>query len=68
MIVPPLQGSGVDGFLLTQAVGLGFVRSPRWGSKHWHVQEKGAGFMPALIVSRFEFNKKGLGRWLARFL
>jgi hypothetical protein len=48
--------------------GLGFVRSPLWGSKHWHVQEKGVGFMPALIVSRSEFNKKGLGRWLARFL
>jgi len=56
------------GVLLTQAVGLGFVISPLWGSKHWHVQEEGAGFMPALIVSRFEFNKKGLGRWLARFL
>ena len=31
-IVPPLQVSGLMGVLLTQAVGLGFVGSPRWGS------------------------------------
>ncbi len=29
----PLQGSGLMGVPLTQAVGLGFVRSPLWGSK-----------------------------------
>jgi hypothetical protein len=29
----PLQGSGLMGVSLTQAVGLGFVRSPLWGSK-----------------------------------
>ena len=29
----PLQGSRLMGVLLTQAVGLGFVRSPLWGSK-----------------------------------
>ena len=31
----PLQGSGLMGVPLTQAVGLGFVRSPLWGSKTW---------------------------------
>ena len=29
----PLQGSGLMGVPLTQAVGLGLVRSPLWGSK-----------------------------------
>jgi len=29
----PLQGSGLMGVLLTQAIGLGFVRSPLWGSR-----------------------------------
>ena len=32
-IVPPLQGLGVGWVPLTQAVGLGFVRSPLWGSQ-----------------------------------
>ena len=31
-IIPPLQGSALMGALLTQAVGLGFVSPPRWGS------------------------------------
>jgi len=31
-IVPPLQGCGLMGVLLTQAFSLGFVRSPLWGS------------------------------------
>jgi len=31
-IVPPFQGSGLMGVLLTQAVGLGFVMAPLWGS------------------------------------
>ncbi len=29
--ISPLQGFEIEGATLTQAVGLGFVRSPRWG-------------------------------------
>jgi hypothetical protein len=39
----PLQGSGLMGVPLTQAVGLGFVRSPLWGSKTWTSSDRPFG-------------------------
>jgi hypothetical protein len=39
----PLQGSGLMGVPLTQAVGLGFVRSPLWGSKTWALLDRPFG-------------------------
>ena len=65
-IVPPLQVSGLMGVLLTQAVGLGFVGSPRWGSPARALRLGLAAFLEGGHAVRRLGSRLGLRPVLAR--